>query len=78
MTPTDEHKNQKPALRPTASWATLAAIGVLAVIMGVSFVLLRPLFVLLPEDQRFTGITPYQLKAFNGQLFAWIGMVFRS
>jgi hypothetical protein len=76
--PTDEHENQKPVLRPIASWATLAAIGVLAVIMGMSFVLLRPLIVLLPEDQRFTGMTPDQLKALNGQLFAWIGMVFRS
>lgn len=77
--PTDQDKNQKkPAPRPTASWAPLAAIGVLAVIMGVSFVLLRPLIVLLPEDQRFTGMTPDQLKALNGQLFAWIGMVFRS
>jgi hypothetical protein len=77
--PTDQDKNQKkPVPRPTASWATLAAIGVLAVIMGVSFVFLRPLIVLLPEDQRFTGITPDQLKALNDQLFAWIGMVFRS
>jgi hypothetical protein len=40
-----------PAARPTASWATLAVIGALAVIMGVSFVFLRPLIVLLPEDQ---------------------------
>ena len=60
--PTDEHENQKPVLRPIASWATLAAIGVLAVIMGMSFVLLRPLIVLLPEDQRFTGMTPDQLR----------------
>ena len=70
--------DDKPALRPTASWATIATIGVVAIIMGVSFVLLRPLIVLLPEDQRFTGMTPDQLKALNGQLFAWIGMVFRS
>lgn len=77
--PTNEDKNGgKSAQRPAASWATLAGIGVLAVIMGVSFVLLRPLIVLLPEDQRFTGITPEQLKALNGQLFVWIGMVFRS
>jgi len=77
--PTDQGKNRKkPVPRPRASWATLAGIGVLAVIMGVSFVLLRPLIVLLPEDQRFTGITPDQLKALNDQLFAWIGMVFRS
>lgn len=71
------NKNE-PTLRPTASWAVLAAIGVLSVIMGVSFVVLRPMIVLLPEDQRFTGMTPDQLKAMNTQLFAWIGMVFRS
>lgn len=76
---TDQAENHgKPALRPTASWATIAVIGAVAIIMGVSFVLLRPLIVLLPEDQRFTGMTPDQLKALNGQLFAWIGMVFRS
>ena len=75
--PNDEGRH-KAALRPTGSWATLAAIGVLSVIMGLSFVFLRPVIVLLPEDQRFTGITPDQLKAMNAQLFAWIGMVFRS
>ena len=43
--------DDKSALRPTASWATIATIGVVAIIMGLSFVLLRPLIVLLPEDQ---------------------------
>lgn len=65
-------------MRPAASWGTLAVIGSLAVIMGVSFVVLRPIIVLLPEDQRFTGLTPDQLKAINAQLFVWIGFVFRS
>jgi len=65
-------------LRPAASWITLAGIGLLAVVMGVSFVVLRPIIVLLPEDQRFTGLTPDQLKAINAQLFVWIGFVFRS
>jgi hypothetical protein len=64
--------------RPAASWITLVVIGGLAIVMGVSFVLLRPLVVLLPEDQRFTGLTPDQLKTLSPQLFAWIGMVFRS
>jgi hypothetical protein len=64
--------------RPAASWGTLAAIGVLAIAMGISFVALRPVVVLLPEDQRFTGLTPDQLKAINSQLFVWIGLVFRS
>ena len=75
---TSQAENDDKSARPTASWATIAAIGIVAIIMGVSFVLLRPLIVLLPEDQRFTGMTPDQLKALNGQLFAWIGMVFRS
>ena len=73
-----DEDNDDPALRPKASWTILAAIGVLSIIMGVSFVALRPLIVLLPEDQRFTGITPDQLKALNSHLFVWIGMVFRS
>jgi hypothetical protein len=64
--------------RPAASWVTLAGIGILAVLMGLSFVVLRPIIVLLPEDQRFTGLTPDQLKALNAQLFIWIGFVFRS
>lgn len=46
--------------------------------MGASFVLLRPLIVLLPEDQRFTALTPEQLKVLSPQLFVWIGFVFRS
>lgn len=65
-------------VRPKTSWVTIAVIGVLAIVMGVSFVLLRPIIVLLPEDQRFTGLTPEQLKAINAQLFVWIGFVFRS
>ena len=75
--PTDKN-DQRPIPRSPASWVTLATIGVLAVVMGVVFVLFRPFVLLLPEDQRFTGITSDQLKAFNSQLFVWIGMVFRS
>ena len=70
--------DRAPQLRPAASWVTLAVIGSLAVLMGASFVALRPIIVLLPEDQRFTGLTPDQLKALNAQLFIWIGLVFRS
>jgi hypothetical protein len=72
------NQGRLPVARPTASWATLAVIGALAIIMGCSFVFLRPLIVLLPEDQRFTAMTPEQLKALNPQLFTWVGMVFRS
>ena len=75
---TKDDGDQEPRRRPAASWITLAGIGILAVVMGVSFVVLRPMIVLLPEDQRFTGLTPDQLKALNAQLFTWIGLVFRS
>lgn len=63
---------------PLWSWATLVGIGGLVIVMGASFVLLLPLVVLLPEDQRFTALTPEQLRALNPQLFVWIGFVFRS
>ena len=63
---------------PKPAWVTLMVIGVLAVLMGLAFVGLRPRIVLLPEDQRYTGLTPDQLRALEPQLFAWMGMVFRS
>ena len=75
---TKNASDREPRLRPAASWIVLAGIGILAVVMGASFVVLRPMIVLLPEDQRFTGLTPDQLKALNAQLFIWIGLVFRS
>jgi len=46
--------------------------------MGLAFVFFRPGIILLPEDQRFTGLTPEQLIKLDPQLFSWIGMVFRS
>lgn len=65
--------------KPTKlSWITLVTIGVLAIIMGLAFVLLRPSIVLLPEDQRYTGLSPEELRVLNAQLFSWMGMVFRS
>jgi hypothetical protein len=63
---------------PRPAWVTLTVIGVLAVVMGLAFVGLRPRIVLLPEDQRYTGLTPDQLRALEPRLFAWMGMVFRS
>lgn len=65
--------------RPAAAaWITLVVIGALAAAMGIAFALLRPLIVLLPEDQHYTGLTPEQLRELDPQLFDWIGMVFRS
>lgn len=75
---TNDAADREPRQRPAASWVTLSGIGILAVVMGASFVVLRPIIVLLPEDQRFTGLTPDQLKTLNAQLFVWIGLVFRS
>ena len=63
---------------PKLAWIPILVIGILAVGMGLAFLLLRPSVVLLPEDQRFTGLTPESLRALDPQLFAWIGMVFRS
>ncbi|WP_181700845.1 SRPBCC family protein [Chthonobacter albigriseus] len=63
---------------PADAWVVLLGLGVLAMIMGLAFILVRPSFVLLPEDSAFTGLTPDQLRTFSPQLFAWIGMVFRS
>ena len=63
---------------PKSSWMTLTVIGAASILMGVIFVALRPLVVLLPEDQRYTSVTVEQLRAHSPALFAWIGMVFRS
>jgi hypothetical protein len=65
-------------LVPFDSWAAMAALGFLAVVTGVAFIFLRPNFILLPEDQSFTGLSPEELRRINPALFAWIGMVFRS
>jgi len=63
---------------PADAWVVLLIIGILAMIMGLAFIVVRPTLVLLPEDRAFTGLTPDQLRAFSPRLFAWIGMVFRS
>lgn len=63
---------------PGLAWVPIVVIGLVAVAMGLAFVLLRPSVILLPEDERYTGLTPEQLTTFNPQLFSWIGMVFRS
>lgn len=60
-----------------SSWIFFAT-GILISIIGVVFITLRPLVVLLPEDSRYTGLTPDQLKVIDPRLFSWIGMVFRS
>ena len=67
-------KNKRLAL----SWKILAGVGVIAVLMGLWFILLRPSVVLLPEDSRFTGLTPEQFQVLSPKLFEWMGFVFRS
>lgn len=66
------------ALRPASAWVPIAIIGGLVVLLGIAFVTIRPALVLLPEDQRFTGLSPEALQAMNPRLFTWIGLVFRS
>ena len=63
---------------PKLSWVTVGVIGALAIVMGLFFFFIRPLVVLLPEDQRYTALTADQLRSYSPQLFSWIGMVFRS
>lgn len=63
---------------PKLAWLPIAVIGMVTVGMGLAFVMLRPNVVLLPEDQRYTGLTPEQLRVLDPELFSWIGMVFRS
>jgi len=64
--------------KPKLAWLPIVVIGMVTIGMGVAFVLLRPNVVLLPEDQRYTGLTPEQLRVLDPELFSWIGMVFRS
>jgi hypothetical protein len=51
----------------------LAVLGVLTVATGVHFLLLRP--AMLPEDIRFTGVTPDRLPP---RMIEWLGIVFRT
>ncbi len=64
--------------RLAISWKILTAIGGAAVLMGLWFIFLRPSVVLLPEDSRFTGLSPEQFQALSPKLFEWAGFVFRS
>ncbi|MBE4720066.1 hypothetical protein DAD99_18560 [Pseudarthrobacter sp. AB1] len=63
---------------PKVAWVTLVAVGALTVLMGSAFVVLRPVVVLLPEDQRYTGMTPEELRSLHPALFHWMGLVFTS
>jgi hypothetical protein len=65
-------------LQLTVSATVLALIGLVLVALGIFLILVRPSFVLLPEDIRFTQLSPEQLRLMNGHLFDWIGLVFRS
>ena len=56
----------------------LIFVGLSSVLMGLHFILIRPNFVFFPEDARFTHLSSEQLQAYNNNLFAWIGLVFRS
>jgi hypothetical protein len=53
-------------------------VGTILVIMGIWFIIIRPTFVLLPEDESFTGVSTSDLQKTYPGLFSWIGLVFRS
>lgn len=56
----------------------LAGVGLVLFGLGLYLLVLRPGFVLLPEDVRYTRLTPEQLRAAHRPLFDWMGLVFRS
>lgn len=53
----------------------LALVGVITVLMGLHFMLIRPGFVFFPEDAKFTQTTAAEISPY---LLDWIKMVFRS
>jgi hypothetical protein len=64
--------------RLLVSSIVLASVGLVLLVLGAYLLLVRPGFVLLPEDVRFARITPDELRATHGPLFDWMGLVFRS
>ena len=61
--------SQNRDLVPADSWAAIAGVGLLAMLMGTAFLVLRPDFILLPEDRRFTGLTTDELRRAHPALF---------
>lgn len=53
----------------------LTLVGIITVLMGLHFMLIRPSFVFFPEDLKFAQTTMTEV---NPHLVNWIKMVFRS
>jgi len=53
----------------------LVLVGIITVLMGLHFMLIRPTFVFFPEDLKFARTTMAEV---NPYLVGWIKMVFRS
>lgn len=53
----------------------LVLVGIITVLMGLHFMLIRPTFVFFPEDLKFAKTTMAEV---NPYLVGWIKMVFRS
>ena len=64
--------------RLRVSSAVLTGVGLALIALGAFLLLVRPGFVLLPEDVSFARITADQLRSSHGPLFEWMGLVFRS
>lgn len=56
----------------------LITVGVFCLIAGLYFLLIRPLFIMQPEDVRVAKITAAQLKTNFPDLFRWLGFVVRA
>ena len=73
---TDQSRSQSAYVRKqgsAASWL-LMACGVWLVGLGLYFIFVRP--PLLPEDARFMGVTPGQLRSAVPGLEQWLSKVF--
>lgn len=68
-------KNPKNMNKMNICSKLLALVGVIAVLMGLHFMFIRPSFVFFPEDLKFAQTTMAEI---NPYLVGWIKMVFRS
>jgi hypothetical protein len=60
------------------AWKYFCFLGIAFFGMGVYFLLIRPGFVMQPEDIRVAKLTGEQIKAFSPDLFLWLTYVIRA
>src|SRR3989344_114314 len=60
------------------AWKFFMLLGVVFVGMGLYFLLIRPAFIMQPEDVRVAKLTGDQIKSFSPDLFLWLTFVIRA